>query len=150
MGGVLWKGSPSRWSSRRSPSSHRRVTCGGQLSPRRFVLAGGAISILKRRLAGGSRNAGPTPKGGRCSPAGAVIDLAVARLLVLSWADDDWPAATRVEVRLAEADGMTAVRLLHTGWGAVPDGAALADEHRVGWRLHLDNLRRCIEGSRSC
>lgn len=78
---------------------------------------------------------------------GTVTDVVAGRLLVLSWADEDWPTATRVEVQLAATDGMTLVRLLHTGWEALPDGAALAEEHRAGWRLHLDNLRRCVEGA---
>jgi hypothetical protein len=39
------------------------------------------------------------------------------------------------------------IRLLHTGWEALSDGAALAEEHRVGWRLHLEDLRRCVEGA---
>ncbi|WP_169809363.1 SRPBCC family protein [Actinomadura chibensis] len=87
---------------------------------------------------------------------GEVVELADARLLVLSWADDGWPAATRVEVTLDPGDGgpddggpgdggATTVRLRHTGWEALPDGAALAAAHRGGWLHHLDNLRRCAE-----
>jgi uncharacterized protein YndB with AHSA1/START domain len=79
--------------------------------------------------------------------AGTVTDVVAGRSLVLSWADDDWPTATRVEVRLAETDGTTVVHVLHTGWEALPDGAALAEQHGHGWRLHLDNLRRCVEGA---
>jgi uncharacterized protein YndB with AHSA1/START domain len=78
---------------------------------------------------------------------GEVTEVVIDRLLVLSWADDDWPTTTRVEIRLADIGGTTLVRLLHAGWEALPDGAALAEEHRAGWRLHLDNLRRCVEGT---
>lgn len=77
---------------------------------------------------------------------GVVTELVVDRLLALHWADDAWPAATRVEIRLADVDAKTVVQLLHSGWEALPDGAALAEEHRMGWRMHLDNLRRCVEG----
>jgi uncharacterized protein YndB with AHSA1/START domain len=77
---------------------------------------------------------------------GVVTEVLVDRLLILSWADDDWPTTTRVEIRLAESAGTTLVRVLHSGWEALPDGAALAEEHRAGWRMHLSNLRRCIEG----
>jgi uncharacterized protein YndB with AHSA1/START domain len=89
-----------------------------------------------------------TDAGGReCLTSGVVTEVVIDRLLVLSWADDDWPTTTRVELRLAEADATTLVRVLHAGWEALPGGAALAEEHRAGWRQHLDNLRRCIEGA---
>jgi uncharacterized protein YndB with AHSA1/START domain len=78
---------------------------------------------------------------------GVVTEVVVDRLLALSWADDDWPTATRVELRLREMGGTTSVRLLHTGWAALPDGAALAEEHRAGWPVHLDDLRRFVEGT---
>jgi uncharacterized protein YndB with AHSA1/START domain len=78
---------------------------------------------------------------------GVVTEVVVDRLLVLSWADDDWPTATRVELRLLETGGTTSVRLRHTGWAPLPGGVALAEEHRTGWRLHLDDLRRFVEGT---
>jgi uncharacterized protein YndB with AHSA1/START domain len=76
---------------------------------------------------------------------GVVTQVVVDQLLVLSWADDAWPAATRVEIRLTEHGAKTMVRLVHTGWHALPDGAALIEEHRMGWRMHLENLRRYVE-----
>jgi uncharacterized protein YndB with AHSA1/START domain len=89
-----------------------------------------------------------TDGGGReMFTSGEVTEIVIDRLLVLSWADDDWPTTTRVEIRLADTGGTTLVRLLHTGWEALPDSAALAEEHRAGWRLHLDNLRRYVEGT---
>jgi uncharacterized protein YndB with AHSA1/START domain len=78
-----------------------------------------------------------------------VTELAADRLLVLRWADDDWPTVTRVEIRLAQVGDTTSVRLLHTGWEKLPDSMAMAEEHRAGWRLHLENLRRCVEGERN-
>jgi uncharacterized protein YndB with AHSA1/START domain len=89
-----------------------------------------------------------TDGGGReLRTSGTVTEVVTDRLLVLSWANDDWPTTTRVELRLVETGGMTLIRLLHTGWEALSDGAALAEEHRVGWRLHLEDLRRCVEGA---
>lgn len=79
--------------------------------------------------------------------AGVVADVIPDRLLLLEWADEDWPATTRVEIRLTETDGTTSVRLRHTGWDRLPAGADLVREHRAGWRLHLENLRRCAEGT---
>jgi uncharacterized protein YndB with AHSA1/START domain len=76
---------------------------------------------------------------------GLVTEVVADRLLALSWKDDSWPAATQVEMRLAEDGAKTLVRLVHTGWQALPDGSALAEEHRMGWRMHLDSLRRCVE-----
>ncbi|MEU4447125.1 SRPBCC domain-containing protein [Actinosynnema sp. NPDC050801] len=76
---------------------------------------------------------------------GTVTEVVPDQLLVLSWADEDWPATTRVEVRLTENGGTTSVRLRHSGWGALPGGEALAAEHRAGWRLHLNNLRTYVE-----
>lgn len=76
---------------------------------------------------------------------GVVTEVAADRLLALRWADEDWPAATRVEIHLARVGGTTSVRLLHTGWENLPEGVALAEEHREGWRMHLENLRRCVE-----
>ncbi|MGI5291503.1 SRPBCC domain-containing protein [Nonomuraea polychroma] len=78
---------------------------------------------------------------------GKVIGLVPDHLLVLSWADEDWQAATRVEIQLTEIGGSTMIRLLHTGWKALPDGAALAEQHRAGWLMHLVNLRRYVEDS---
>jgi uncharacterized protein YndB with AHSA1/START domain len=78
---------------------------------------------------------------------GTVTEVVVNRVLVLSWADSDWSTTTRVEVRLAQTEGTTLVRLLHAGWEALPDGAALCRGHQAGWRMHLDNLRRYVEGA---
>jgi uncharacterized protein YndB with AHSA1/START domain len=38
---------------------------------------------------------------------GVVTEVVVDRLLVLCWADEDWPAATQVAIRLAQVGGTT-------------------------------------------
>ncbi|MDP4506783.1 SRPBCC domain-containing protein [Nonomuraea turcica] len=89
-----------------------------------------------------------TDDGGRqARTSGKVIEVVADHLLVLSWADEGWSAATRAEIQLTEIGGSTMVRILHTGWGALPDGAALAAQHRAGWLMHLADLRRYVEDS---
>ncbi|TMR06446.1 hypothetical protein ETD86_52755 [Nonomuraea turkmeniaca] len=88
-----------------------------------------------------------TDDGREVRTGGQVIELVTDHLLVLSWADEHWPASTRVEIQLTEIGGSTMVRLLHMGWEPLPDGAALAAEHRAGWLMHLVNLRRYVEDS---
>jgi uncharacterized protein YndB with AHSA1/START domain len=63
--------------------------------------------------------------------------------LVLSWADDDWPATTWVEVTITAITRTTSrLRVRHLGWERLPDGPALATIHRDGWRHHLQNWAR--------
>lgn len=86
------------------------------------------------------------PDGVDVVTSGAITELAPERLLRLTWSDADWPASTYVEITLEAVDAGTLVRVRHTGWDRLPDGARLADEHRSGWRTHLDNLRHHVEG----
>lgn len=72
---------------------------------------------------------------------GHVLELVSPAVLRLSWADEDWPATTEVEVRLHRGDGATTVHVRHTGWERLPNGENLAEEHRAGWKMHLSNLR---------
>ncbi|WP_283136729.1 GNAT family N-acetyltransferase [Rhizohabitans arisaemae] len=53
---------------------------------------------------------------------GFVVKFDPPNLLVLTWADDGWPARTRVEIRLRESGTGTALHLRHTGWEALPGG----------------------------
>jgi uncharacterized protein YndB with AHSA1/START domain len=74
---------------------------------------------------------------------GRVLVMQPPRLLRLSWADDGWPVDTTVEFELRPgADATTTVTVRHVGWQYMPDGARLAEQHQVGWRRHLENLRR--------
>ena len=74
---------------------------------------------------------------------GRVESCTPSEELVLSWADDDWPATTWVEITITPATRTTSrLRVRHLGWERLPDGAALADAHRDGWRHHLRNWAR--------
>lgn len=73
---------------------------------------------------------------------GRVLEVAPPHLLRLSWQDDGWPAATEVELCLEPQQAGTLVRVRHTGWSTLPDAQALVRDHRAGWRMHLEDLRR--------
>ncbi|MBW3580464.1 MAG: SRPBCC domain-containing protein [Actinobacteria bacterium] len=77
---------------------------------------------------------------------GSVLDVVPDRRLRLTWRDEGWPVPTVVEITLAPAESGTVVAVRHSGWGRLPDGLRLAEEHRAGWRVHLANLRRHLEG----
>lgn len=73
---------------------------------------------------------------------GHVTTVVEPTTLCLHWADDDWPAATDVEIQIHRVDsGSTAVRVRHSGWERLPDGDHLLEQHREGWKAHLANLR---------
>jgi uncharacterized protein YndB with AHSA1/START domain/GNAT superfamily N-acetyltransferase len=74
---------------------------------------------------------------------GSVLTVDPARHLALDWADEDWPASTRVtlDVIPTVAGGATVVAVRQTGWDALPDPAALAGAHAAGWAEHLQALR---------
>ncbi len=77
---------------------------------------------------------------------GQVIDVVPHRLLRLTWVDEGWAHDTEVRILLEESAAGTSVRVLHTGWERLPDGRALVAAHRAGWRMHLEDLRRAVEG----
>ncbi len=76
---------------------------------------------------------------------GSVLELSSERLLRMSWSDESWPTQTEVVFTLTPSDGGSVVRVRHWGWGALPEGQRLAEEHRVGWRMHLSDLRDHVE-----
>jgi uncharacterized protein YndB with AHSA1/START domain len=86
------------------------------------------------------------PDGDEVVTSGSVVEAIPERFLRLTWSDQAWPAATDVLIALEPVDRGTIVRVQHTGWDRLPDGARLAEEHRAGWRAHLTNLRNHAEG----
>ncbi len=74
---------------------------------------------------------------------GRVQSCVPGQELVLSWADDDWPATTWVEITIRAVGRTTSqLRVRHLGWEKLPDGPSLAAAHRDGWRHHLGNWAR--------
>jgi uncharacterized protein YndB with AHSA1/START domain len=86
-----------------------------------------------------------TLDGARRVTSGTVLVAHPRELLRLSWADDDWPATTEVDLTLEDRGARTTVRVVHRGWQALPEGAALRRAHVAGWRHHLRNLRAALE-----
>lgn len=78
--------------------------------------------------------------------AGRILALETPRLLRMTWADDDWPAETIVEIRVETESAVARVTVVHSGWEALPGGNARAEQHAAGWRTHLANLRLFVEG----
>ncbi|MFI6597677.1 SRPBCC domain-containing protein [Nonomuraea sp. NPDC050536] len=76
---------------------------------------------------------------------GQVVEVDDGRLLRFTWADEGQPAPTEVRISLHPQGGATMVRIQESGWNLLPDGPALASDHRAGWRVHLTNLRRHLE-----
>lgn len=80
---------------------------------------------------------------------GVITAMEEERMLRMDWADEGWDSTADVlfELRPFDGAGGTVVRLRETGLGRLPGGAAIAEEHRAGWRMHLANLRRCVEAA---
>lgn len=87
------------------------------------------------------------PSGDRKRTSGRVTAMEHPHHLALTWADDDWPAATRVEISLTATGTGTEVTIRHTGWRALADPEHLIADHRAGWRMHLHNLREHLDGT---
>lgn len=88
------------------------------------------------------------PDGAEVMTSGSVIAFEPPRLVELRWADAGWPAATTVTISVdaAAVAAGTVVRVRQSGWENIPDGAVLAEQHREGWRMHMANLGRFVEG----
>lgn len=84
-------------------------------------------------------------EGHRQRTRGEVVDLEPERRIRCSWQDDGWPAGTEVEIALVDRAGGTRVVLRHTGWRSLPDGRQLLKAHRMGWSMHLANLKSYVE-----
>jgi uncharacterized protein YndB with AHSA1/START domain len=78
---------------------------------------------------------------------GKVLAVKKQRLLRLSWQDDDWPAATQVELKLASKRGATNLTLTHSGFEALgPKLQYNVEEYTGGWEALLEDLRTYLEG----
>ncbi|WP_214316664.1 SRPBCC family protein [Nonomuraea sediminis] len=76
---------------------------------------------------------------------GQVMEVDEVRLIRFTWADEGQPVPTEVHISLHPQGGVTLVRIRESGRDLMPDGNALASDHRAGWRVHLTNLRRHLE-----
>jgi len=78
---------------------------------------------------------------------GKVLAAKKNRFLRLSWQDDDWPAATQVELKLASKRGTTNLTLIHSGFEALgPKLQYNVEEYTGGWEALLEDLRTYLEG----
>ncbi|XVV05024.1 SRPBCC family protein [Actinosynnema sp. CA-248983] len=81
--------------------------------------------------------------GTRKVTSGQVVGREEPKRLALTWADEDWPTHTEVEVTLTPVPGGTLVRVRHTGWASLL--AEVVEAHSEGWRAHLTNLKAWVE-----
>ncbi|MDP8936291.1 MAG: SRPBCC domain-containing protein [Actinomycetota bacterium] len=86
-----------------------------------------------------------TASGQEVVTSGSVLELVPYRSLRMTWSDETWLDDTEVEISLAPSDLGTRVTVRQSGWDRLPDGQRLAEEHRVGWRMHLSHLRDHVE-----
>jgi uncharacterized protein YndB with AHSA1/START domain len=77
---------------------------------------------------------------------GRVLNWEPGELLVFTWRMPDWPAGadTTVAVRFAASPTGCLVSIEHTGWEAVPDGAARGTGYGNGWAELLGFYRDAI------
>jgi uncharacterized protein YndB with AHSA1/START domain len=75
--------------------------------------------------------------------AGEVIEIAPPHLLLLSWADDDWPGWTKLRIEIVESPDGSVVELDHTGWDIHPPAtrSRLIADHAAGWEGHLRSFK---------
>ena len=65
-------------------------------------------------------------------------------------ADDGTVWTTRVTFTLSEADGMTTVTVVESGFAALPDELGTAfEENTAGWESEMEDLRSFVEETRS-
>jgi uncharacterized protein YndB with AHSA1/START domain len=77
----------------------------------------------------------------------AVREVERPRRLVFTWASAAIGPETTVAITLEDLRGRTRVRLVHSGWSALPpERRWLVDEHQRGWARLLDEgLKRHVE-----
>lgn len=75
---------------------------------------------------------------------GQVVRADPPQRLTATWADEGWPAPTRLDITMTATALGTRVRVRHTGWEMQRNGEQLAHAHRDGWRAHLHRLARYL------
>ncbi len=110
--------------------------------PARLVRWIGINALLEPRPGGAFRF--ELVPGEFCS--GRYVELVPGRRVVFTWGWDSGalpvaPGSTTVAVDLAERDGVTCVRLTHSGLSA-----AMRPWHEDGWRRYLARLAAAAEG----
>ena len=73
---------------------------------------------------------------------GSVTEWRPPSALAMTWADDGWPAGTRLRICLSGEGDRTDLALDHDGWAAFPnaDRQALIRAHADGWSHHMASL----------
>ncbi len=96
---------------------------------------------LESRLGGRFVERWTDEAGRRVVTSGRIVALDPMKRIGLSWADDDWSEETHVSILLDRTMSGTRVKILHSGWDRLADGERMMNEHKTGWRMHLENLR---------
>ena len=60
--------------------------------------------------------------------------------LAYTWAIDEPPLTTLLDIRLTERGGTTRLDLVHSGWTLEPSDAGVRERHAGGWDHLLENL----------
>ncbi|MBI1214308.1 MAG: hypothetical protein GC185_00650 [Alphaproteobacteria bacterium] len=74
---------------------------------------------------------------------GTITAIENKQRLQLEWQDEGWPAPTRVEFMLMEAEGGTKIYIQHCGWEMFPDAERQlqVDHHRAGWKNIMGSFK---------
>jgi uncharacterized protein YndB with AHSA1/START domain len=84
--------------------------------------------------------------------AGKIIEVEPPRHLSMTWADDDWPSFTTLQLDIsAHPPGGSRLELTHRGWEihAFPARRQLIADHAAGWERHLRSLASYAESHSS-
>jgi uncharacterized protein YndB with AHSA1/START domain len=84
--------------------------------------------------------------GVRKTATGHVTKITRESILAFAWSEPGWSSSLAVRFTVVDGDSTTTVTVTETGFDRLQNGAALLAEHQEGWRHHLDNLARAVEG----
>ena len=91
---------------------------------------GGAVRVVMRDPAKDAEHGG----------GGTYVEVEPPTRLAFTWIWDDDTRRTLIELEFEEADGVTTVRMTHSG---LPDAEAVS-RHEYGWSNCLTNLERAL------